>query len=130
VGPIALEELSLDVTVTDVACNNAALGKLDISVVGGVGPFKLTWQPKGGELKGPFDLAERTYAIPDLAAGDYVLSISDATNSVYTTTITVKSPVTAAVRVTKVPLNKEEATGEISELHLEVLEPIRLPYEC
>ena len=114
VGPIALEELSLDVAVTDVACNSAALGKLDITIAGGVEPFKLTWQPKGGTLNGPVDITGRTYTIPDLVAGDYVLSISDATNSVYTTTVTVKGAVTAISKVTKVPATKEEATGEIS----------------
>lgn len=99
VGPIALEELKLDVTVTDVKCSTDKFGKLDIAVKGGVEPFKLTWQPKGGTVNGPFDVVARAFSIADLAAGDYVLSVTDATNSVYTTTVTINSPVALVANV-------------------------------
>ena len=100
VGPIPLEELSLDVAVTDVKCSTDTFGKLDITIKGGVDPFKLTWQPKGGTVNGPIDVTGRTYSIENLAPGDYVLSVTDATNAVYTKTVTIKSPV-AIVAVVK-----------------------------
>lgn len=93
VGPITLEELSLNITATDLKCSNDKVGKLDIEVKGGIEPFKLTWQAKGGTLNGPFDVTDRKYTISDLTAGDYVVSVTDATNSVYTTVATIKSPI-------------------------------------
>lgn len=106
VGPIVLEELSLDVAVTDVKCSTDAFGKLDITVKGGVEPFTLTWQPKGGVVTGPINVVGRAYSISNLAAGDYVLSVTDATNSVYTTTVTIKSPIAlvAAVKNVTTPI--------------------------
>jgi large repetitive protein len=103
VGPIVLEELSLYVTITHVKCANEKTGKLDVDVKGGAEPFKLTWQPTGGTVNGPFDVTDRKYSIPDLDAGDYIISVTDGTGTTETMTATIKPAVTLLASVKAKP---------------------------
>lgn len=103
VGPIVLEELSLYVNITHVKCANEKTGKLDVDVKGGTEPFKLTWQPAGGTVNGPFDVTDRKYSIPDLDAGDYIISVTDGTGTTETMTATIKPAVTLLASVKAKP---------------------------
>jgi len=63
---ILLSQINVSVNKTDVACNNTALGKIELSVVGISPPFTFLWST-----------GETTSRIENLQAGFYSVTVSD-----------------------------------------------------
>lgn len=63
---LAFSQINVTVNKTDVACNNTALGKIELSVVGISPPFTFIWST-----------GESTSSIDNIQAGVYSVTISD-----------------------------------------------------
>ncbi|MCW5906397.1 MAG: gliding motility-associated C-terminal domain-containing protein [Chitinophagales bacterium] len=75
-------EITITGIVTDVACNGAATGAIDISVTGGVSPYTFSWSNSAS-----------TEDLAGLIAGTYTVSVTDANNCLKTATFTVTQAV-------------------------------------
>ncbi|MES2776098.1 MAG: T9SS type A sorting domain-containing protein [Bacteroidota bacterium] len=80
--------------ITDVLCNGAATGAIDITVSGAVPPYTYDWS----DVAGTTNPADRT----GLTAGNYTVTVSDATVPAHTTTVsyTITQPATALTATT------------------------------
>ncbi|MDN5200458.1 OmpA family protein [Fulvivirgaceae bacterium BMA10] len=72
--------LTLD-NVTHIQCNGNSSGAVDVSVSGGVAPYKYVWN-NGAE----------TEDIKDVKAGEYSVQVTDANGCVQTISTTIKEP--------------------------------------
>ncbi|MEZ5001805.1 MAG: T9SS type A sorting domain-containing protein [Chitinophagales bacterium] len=87
------------VSVTDVDCNGAATGAINISVSGGTPPYSYLWS--NGDV---------TQDITDLVAGDYVGIITDANGcTIVSPAVTVGEP--AAIEVTEAVVTDVDCNG-------------------
>ncbi len=71
-------------TVTDITCANAALGAIDITVVGGVSPYTYAWTGPNGYQ----NVSEDLLSIP---AGVYTGTVTDAVGCQITATLEVRT---------------------------------------
>ncbi len=83
--------LGITTVATNLSCNNAGTGAIDVTVSGGVNPYNYNWG--GGIITG-----DRT----GLAAGTYTVTVTDANNCSVSkaTTLTQPSALTAAISAT------------------------------
>jgi hypothetical protein len=70
-----------DFNTYSVSCNGLSNGSIDISIVGGFGPFNLKWD----------NVADSTY-IDSLSQGIYLLEIEDSLGCQFSDTITITEP--------------------------------------
>jgi len=71
-------------TVAPVGCNN--LGAIGLAMTGGVAPFSISW---AGPANGSAAAAANTFMIGNLAAGSYVVNVTDANGCTGSRTIVV-----------------------------------------
>jgi gliding motility-associated-like protein len=71
---------------TNEKCNGAALGSASVSVSGGTSPYTYSWSPSGGT----------NATASNLAAGNYTVSVKDASGCVQTQTVTITEPAALA----------------------------------
>lgn len=114
--PIVLERLSATATATDVTCGNATTGKIDVTIKGGTEPYKISWKIQGGTDTPPADVTGDTYTIKDLAAGKYIITVTDAAGGSVSITKTIKSlftPIVATAAKVSDPICPEGLNGSI-----------------
>ncbi|MDW8333076.1 MAG: SBBP repeat-containing protein, partial [Bacteroidia bacterium] len=73
-----------DATVTDITCANAALGAIDITVVGGVQPYTFLWTGPNGYQNTNEDLT-------NLIPGTYTGTVTDAVGCVISASLEVRA---------------------------------------
>lgn len=102
--------LALDVkliTQTAINCNGAKEGVLQATVTGGKEPYNYTWSNKGSngsQVKG-------------LAAGDYSVSVSDASGKTASTTIKLEQPNPIQIKINVLaPASTNNSDGKASAL--------------
>ena len=88
---------------TDATCNGDANGALTVSASGGTTPYAYAWS--NGEM---------TAAITDLSAGDYIVSVTDASTCMSVTTGTINEPDALDASFTVVQGECGESTGSAS----------------
>ncbi|MBK8192262.1 MAG: hypothetical protein IPK76_03210 [Lewinellaceae bacterium] len=95
---------SLSVSVTNVLCNGASTGAIDLTVTGGTSPIMYTWS-NGFTGQDP----------SGLSAGTYTVTVSDGNNCTATTSATVTQPpaISLSTSVTNVLCNGA-STGAIN----------------
>ncbi len=95
--------LALSTTVTNVLCNGASTGAVDLTVSGGVAPYSYIWTN-----------GATTQDISNLAAGTYTVTVTDANGCTKTTSATVTQPpaLSLSTSVTNILCNGG-ATGAI-----------------
>jgi hypothetical protein len=79
----APDEITLDITTADIACNGETNGSIDAAADGGNGGFQYSFD--GGDYSG-------TSSWIDLAAGDYVIGVIDANECTTEMTVTISEP--------------------------------------
>jgi outer membrane protein OmpA-like peptidoglycan-associated protein len=98
--------LALEVRVaaqTAINCNGAKDGALQANVSGGKGPYTYTWSAKG--LSDPL--------VKGLAAGDYSVSVSDASGKTASTTFKLEQPTPIQVKINVLaPASTNNADGK------------------
>jgi hypothetical protein len=87
-------------TVTNVSCNGGSDGAVDLTVTGGVPPFTYAW-----------GMGATTQDLTGLAAGTYVVTITNASNCSTTSNITVTQPAVLVVTTTSVSDNAGAGVG-------------------
>ena len=75
-------------TANNASCFNLANGSASVSVAGGTAPYTYQWSPSGGSNS----------SASGLSAGNYVVTVTDATNCPATTSVTITQP--SALNVT------------------------------
>jgi hypothetical protein len=89
--------LTLSFTKTDVVCNGASTGRIDLSVGGGSAPYSYLWS-NGSTVQDPS-------ALP---AGTYSVTVTDSKGCTATTSVTIlqpQNPLTVVANVTSVTCN-------------------------
>jgi len=91
--------VSSDYNGEDISCNGAADGAIDLTVVGGIGPYTFVWSN-----------SETTEDISGLVAGTYYVTITDALGCLDTTNTIVTEPVvlTATSENTNITCNGDD----------------------
>uniref|UniRef100_UPI00292FC1EA beta strand repeat-containing protein n=1 Tax=Pedobacter heparinus TaxID=984 RepID=UPI00292FC1EA len=79
--------LTAGVSQTDILCNGAATGSASVTVSGGVSPYTYSWSPSGGTAA----------TATGLTAGNYTVTITDATTFQITRNFTINQPTSALV---------------------------------
>jgi gliding motility-associated-like protein len=88
---ISTSDATLEGLLTDLDCNGIPTGAIDLSIIGEVSdPFILDWDGPSG-----FDSDQED--ISSLEAGDYIVTITDAQNCVFTESFTIEQPDTLQV---------------------------------
>ena len=91
--------------VTDATCYNALNGGAAINVSGGTGPYTYSWMPSGGN----------TSVASNLAAGNYTVTVTDATGCPASASMTVGQP--SAINIGLTPTDTRcfgSTTGSVS----------------
>jgi len=73
-------------TTTSVTCNGGANGSATVTNSGGTSPFTYSWSPSGGSAA----------TANNLAAGNYVVTVTDNTGCIATTSVTISQPAAIA----------------------------------
>ncbi|HPQ07765.1 MAG TPA: PKD domain-containing protein [Bacteroidia bacterium] len=87
---VSSTNLSYTITTDSVDCYGGANGSATISVQGGLSPYSFTWSPSGGNS----NIAN------NLSAGNYTITISDATGCNATATLSISQPNPITLNVT------------------------------
>ncbi|MCT4582402.1 MAG: gliding motility-associated C-terminal domain-containing protein [Flavobacteriales bacterium] len=74
-------------TPTDASCNGVCDGAITIVITDGTAPYTTTWTSTDPGFVDP-----NTDDISNLCAADYTLQITDATNCIFTQTVTINEP--------------------------------------
>lgn len=83
-GIVVAQNLLASVSMTDPVCNEPNSGALKIKIIGGLAPFKVTLSKTTGfNVLDKTENGNVTETVNDLAAGKYVLKVSDAAHMVY-----------------------------------------------
>ncbi len=80
----------ISVSSTAPSCNNSTDGTATATASGGIAPYTYSWAPTGGN----------SATATNLPAGDYTITVSDASACVSTQTITLSKPAALALMVT------------------------------
>jgi gliding motility-associated-like protein len=75
-------EIEISYTKTDVTCYGATDGSLEVTVMGGVAPYQITWSNLGNG-----------FSQSNLSAGTYIATITDGNNCVEQVSITIEQPI-------------------------------------
>ncbi|RIV17852.1 hypothetical protein DYU11_30730 [Fibrisoma montanum] len=87
--------LSLTTSSTNVACNGARTGAINLTVSGGTTPYRYAWSNTSG-LPGA-----TTEDLTGLSAGTYTVIVTDANGCTATTSVTITEPPALAVQLTE-----------------------------
>jgi len=72
----------IDVTKTDVLCNGAATGTLEVEVEGGKPPYTYSWSPTGAT----------TAVVTNVPAGTHTVTVTDDRGTIKTASVTITEP--------------------------------------
>jgi len=78
---------SITVTSTSVSCNGGSTGSANANAVGGIGPYTYSWAPSG----------VNSASATGLNAGNYTVTVTDASACAQTATISITEPSVLAV---------------------------------
>lgn len=96
--------LALSATPTNITCNGANDGEIDLQVTGGTGSYTYSWSN-----------AATTQDLSALAPGTYTVTVTDAVGCSATTSATITQPAVLTASTTKVNvLCNGDATGSIN----------------
>ncbi len=84
-------QISSTGTVTNIPCNPACTGSINISPLGGIGSYSYSWTPAGGNVEDP----------ANLCAGNYSVIIADANNCLVTNTYVITQPLALTLSFNK-----------------------------
>ncbi|GAB4138835.1 MAG: hypothetical protein Fur0041_13890 [Bacteroidia bacterium] len=90
--------LTLNNSVTNVLCNGQNTGSISSTVTGGTGPFNFTWTPAVTN-----NTVGNVNTATNLAAGSYVVTVTDVNNCSATQTVTVTQPPPLTVSTSSTP---------------------------
>ncbi|CCH51821.1 adhesin AidA-related [Fibrisoma limi BUZ 3] len=87
--------LSLTTSSTNVACNGARTGAINLTVSGGTTPYRYAWSNTSG-IPGA-----TTEDLASLPAGTYSVTVTDANGCTATTSVTITEPPALAIQLTE-----------------------------
>lgn len=87
--------------VTPVSCNGESNGAIDLTVSGGVSPYKYNWNN-----------SETTEDISGLAAGTYTATVTDSNGCTVTDTIAVSEPDALVLELDSIPASGDNSDGK------------------
>ena len=110
------EELDLTVTVTQISCNNANDGAIELEISGGTGPYTTPWT-------GP-SFTSNDEDIFNLVAGDYEVQVSDQEGCFVLVAETIINPLPITISTTLSPITCNGANdASITTLVTDGVEP-------
>ncbi len=102
--------MTISTNLTNASCDTFADGSIDLTVVGGTGPFQFDWSNDGPDA--PDDDPED---IANLAAGTYMLTVTDANGCMIDTMFTITEPPALTCTTTPTHLTcNGDASGTIA----------------
>ncbi len=79
---VTASNVSITSSSTNVSCHGASNGSATVNASGGIGTFNYSWSPSGGS----------TATANNIAAGTYIVTISDNSNCTYAQTFNITEP--------------------------------------
>lgn len=101
--------ISITKTTTNILCNGASTGQIDISVSGGTSPYTYDWSNDGPE--NPDNDPQDMVNVP---AGVYVVTVTDANGCSATNSTTLTQPTALGLGVSITPSSCGNANGSIN----------------
>ncbi len=105
---------TLSTAVTNVGCNGASTGGINLTVTGGMSPFTYDWSNDGAET--PDNDAED---LTSVAAGTYTVTVTTNDGCVATTSATITQPAVLSLTVT--PTSATQCTPPNGSINLTVV---------
>lgn len=102
--------LELNAIITDVDCNGANNGEIDLSITGGIPNYDIAWLGDAG-------FTASTEDISNLAPGDYSVTVTDANSCIISQTFSISEPVEIEIIVDLTPITcpgEADATIDIT----------------
>ncbi len=93
--------LLANAVTTDVSCNNGSDGTATVTPSGGVGPYTYLWMPGGSTAPDP----------SGLPAGNYTVSVTDATNCTVTASAVINEPTAISISDITTPETCGDSNG-------------------
>ncbi|MGF1564708.1 MAG: gliding motility-associated C-terminal domain-containing protein [Flavobacteriales bacterium] len=106
VNVLQVEGFDLDIALTNIDCNGDDTGAITVDVLTGTGPFTTFWS-------GPNGYVNNFQNIGDLFAGDYTLTLTDATGCSVDTTVTITQNTTIALGVNAIEPSCDQNDGSL-----------------
>jgi uncharacterized repeat protein (TIGR01451 family) len=107
------DDITLTFAATHVTCNGAANGAINLTVTGGVEPYNYQWSQNGTALSPGIG-----QDLSGIAAGVYVVTVTDAEDCVQTITVLISQPtalaVTAILQTIPAPVILAEVSGGVA----------------
>jgi hypothetical protein len=102
-GPLngACSPLTSDETITSILCHGDSTGSIAVEPIGGAYPYEYTWS----------DLSLSGKNIENLPSGNYDLTITDAFDSIYITTIELNEPAELELAFSSTPEVEMQENG-------------------
>lgn len=95
-GPFSITAIPGTVNGSEISCNGASDGSIDLIISGGAPPFSIAWT-------GPAGFTSTNSDLFDLAEGSYTVSVTDANDCTRSATVNLSAPDPLSVNLT--PLN-------------------------
>ena len=103
---LQVEGFDLDIALTNVECNGDDTGAITVDILTGTGPFTTVWS-------GPNGFVNNFQNISDLFAGDYTLTLTDATGCSIDTTVTITQNTAIALGVNAIEPSCNQNDGAL-----------------
>jgi len=103
---IAPEELTVTATISELFCASSCAGEIDLTIKGGIPPYKITWNTGATDTK-----------ITDLCADEYSVTIVDEKGCEITKTYIIEDPSEIIVDLGE---DKTLCTGQYHELDISI----------
>lgn len=101
-------DIAVDAVLSPPSCNGIEDGSIEVTVSGGIPPYTLNWS-------GPDGFTSDQSLIENLAAGDYLLSVTDSAGCLFTTSFVLTAPEAISIQFNvENPQCNDTSNGSIS----------------